>query len=74
MTWLIAVALRPLGTLVYFGIALAIAYAIRPFIPEGRIKTALYDRTLRKRHPWKFFLGFSFALYGTIAIVWRLVL
>jgi hypothetical protein len=71
--WLVAVVLRPLGAFLYFGLALGIAYAIRPLIPNCRFKSILYDRTLRKRHPWKFFFGFSFVFYGTVFVVWRIV-
>jgi hypothetical protein len=71
--WLIAVILRPFGAFLYFGLALVIAHAIRPLIPNGRIKVILYDRTLRKRHPWRFFLGFAVVFYGTIAVVWKIV-
>lgn len=49
MTWLLAVVLKPFASLALFGLALAIAYLLRPFIPNGRIKDLLYDRTFRER-------------------------
>lgn len=65
----IAAALRPLGALVMFTAALCIAWVIRPLIPGGKIKDLLYDRTFRKRHPWKVFLVFALVFYGTVAAV-----
>lgn len=70
MTWLIAVALRPFGALVFFGAAAALAFLIRPLIPSAW-RPVLYDRTLRKRHPWKVFWVFAFCFYGTVyAVYW----
>lgn len=50
MTWLAAVVLRPLVTLALFGLALSLAYLIRPLIPRGRVKDLLYSRTFRHTH------------------------
>lgn len=72
--WLIAVVLRPLGALVLFTAVAFVAYkVIGPLIPEGRIKAVLFDRGLRKRHPWKFFFLFAFCFYGTMGLVGWLV-
>lgn len=68
MSWLIGIALRPLGALVLFGGASFLAYLIRPLIPSAW-RGLLYDRELRKRHPWKFAIGAMAAIYGTVAVV-----
>lgn len=68
--WLIAVVLRPLGALVFFGLAAFIAYkVIAPLIPEGRIKSILFDRTIRTRHPKKFTVLIVVSVYGTILLM-----
>ena len=73
MSWLIAVVFRPLGGLIFFGLAAALAYSLRPLIPSGKVRDVLYDRDLRRRHPWKFFFGFATAFYGMVALVAYLV-
>ena len=72
MTWLLAVVLRPFGALVMFGASAFIAYKLLyPLIPDGRIKTLLYDRTIRTQHPWKFGTAVVVSCYGTIFLmVW----
>lgn len=72
MTWLVAVALRPLGALAFFGGAAFLAYLIKPLIPMSW-RGLLYDRSIRKRHPWKFAIFGLLAIYGTAAIVGYLV-
>ena len=65
----IAAALRPFGAFVLFTAALCVAWVIRPLIPGGKIKELLYDRSIRKRHPWKFFLAAAVGVYGTVAVI-----
>lgn len=69
MTWLVAVVLRPFGALVFFFVARAIALALYRVIPNGPLKTVLYDKSIRKRAPWRFFLLFAVMFYGTVALV-----
>lgn len=66
MTWLIAVVLKPWFAVGFFGFACAIAYAIRPLFPEGRVRDLLYDRSLRLRHPVIFGALVVVSVYGTI--------
>jgi hypothetical protein len=68
MTWLLAVVLRPFGALLFFGAAAVIAFAIRPLIPP-QWRGVLYDRTIRKQHPWPFFFAACIGVYGTIYLV-----
>lgn len=74
MEWFLATALRPIGALIYFGLALLISRMIAPLIPDGRVKSALYDRSIKKTHPWKFCLLGFITFYGCIAIVAYFVL
>lgn len=74
MTWLLAVVLKPFGALLFFGLAAFLAYfAVGPLIPNGRVKNVLYDRSIQKRHPWKFAALAFVTFYGTIALVSYLV-
>ena len=66
MTWLIAVALRPLGALALFGLAFLTAGLLWPLIPDGRVKRILYDRTLRHRRKWMFAALVVVSFYGTV--------
>jgi hypothetical protein len=75
MTWLLAVVLSPLGSLLLFGAAAWIAfYVVSPLIPSGRVKMTLYDRGVRRRHPWKFAVLGLIACYGVIGLVYWLTL
>lgn len=65
----LAAVLRPLGSLLFFGLAALIAYTLKPLIPSGRIRDVLYDRTIRTKHPWKFALLALFSCYGTVGLV-----
>lgn len=73
MTWLLAVVLRPLGSLLLFGSALLLARLLWPLIPSGRFRTVLYDRAIRKNHPWTFGLLGLAAIYGTVYAVYLYV-
>jgi hypothetical protein len=71
MGWLVAVVLKPWLALGFFGFSCAVAYAIRPLIPDGRVKKLLYDRTFRHRHPWLFKTLVVVGCYGTLlGMVW----
>lgn len=68
MFW--AMALRPLGSLLLFGLAALVAYKVLgPLIPDGRFKTLLFDRSIRQNHPWKFGIGALIACYGVVAAI-----
>jgi hypothetical protein len=70
MTWLLAVIFRPLGSLLVFGFAALVAYkVIGPLIPEGRIKALLYDRSIRRNHPWKFAVAALVSCYGVLGLM-----
>jgi hypothetical protein len=73
MTWLLAVVLRPLGALLFFGTALVLARLVAGLIPNGSIKTLLYDRSIQKQHPWKFFFLAAIGVWGTVGVVALLV-
>jgi len=73
MTWLLAVALRPFAAAVFFGISAALAFAIRPLIPDGQWKRLLYDRTFRNRRPVLFTLFILVGVYGTVFAVYLIV-
>ena len=74
MEWTVvaALVLRPLGNLTIWGGAAAIAWAISPLFPP-KWRAVLYDRTLRKRHFWKFAIGGMTACYGTFALIYWLI-
>jgi hypothetical protein len=70
MTWLLAVVLRPLFTVVFFGFAAFVAYVlVGPLIPEGRTKRVLFDRSIKRKHPWKFALLALVSCYGVAGLV-----
>jgi hypothetical protein len=69
MTWLVSVALRPIGALLLFGFALILARVLYRMIPAGALRTVLYDRTIRKRHPWKFFFLAAGGVWGAVALI-----
>lgn len=71
--WLIAVLIKPFAALAFFSFAFLLAQVASRFIPEGAIKRVLYDRSLQKRHPWKFGLGFLVAGWGVIGLIAYLV-
>lgn len=74
MSWLIAVVLRPFFSLLLFGSAAFLAIVVlKPLIPDGRVKTVLYDRTLRTRHPWKFAFLAMATCWGMLGLVGWLV-
>lgn len=73
MEWVIALVLKPFVALALFVFAYLVAQLLSRAIPEGRAKALLYDRTLQKRHPWKFGLGFLFGSWGLIGIIAVLV-
>jgi hypothetical protein len=73
MEWLLAVALKPLILFLGLCVVYVLARSMHRFIPEGRVKQLLYDRSLRARHPWKFGLGFAITGYATIAVIAYLV-
>lgn len=64
--WTWAVLLKPFGAVVFFFVAYLIARALYRLIPDGNVKRILYDKELRKRHPWKFGLGFALLGYGVV--------
>lgn len=69
--WLIALVLRLFVAVVVFSITFLIARAAYRYIPNGRLKRVLYDRTLRTRYPWRFGLGFLVLAWGGIFLaVW----
>ena len=69
MEWLIALAFKSVGALLFFGTAYFLARGLARVIPNGIIKTILYDRSIQKKHPWKFaFLG-MFTIWGTIGLI-----
>jgi hypothetical protein len=70
MTWLLALVLRPVGAFAVFGFALLLARVLWPLIPAGRLRAVLYDRNIKKNHPWKFALLGMTACYGTAFLVW----
>lgn len=74
MTWLLALILRPVGAFALFGFALLVARVLWPLIPAGRVRTVLYDRTIRKKHPWAFFFLACFGVYGTIYTIYWFVM
>ena len=68
--WLWAVVLKSLGALVLFGAAAFIAHKVLyPLIPNGRVKSLLYDRTIRTQHPWKFGAAVLFGCYGMLGLM-----
>jgi hypothetical protein len=73
MTWLLALVLRPFGAFVLFGAALVVARVLWPLFPAGRLRSVLYDRSIKKNHPWKFAILGMVACYGTVALVYYLV-
>lgn len=44
MSFALAYLLRPFAALLLLGLALGIAYRLRPLIPDGRVKELLYRR------------------------------
>lgn len=72
--WLIAAVLRPFGSLVLFGLAAFVAHKlISPLFPDGPLKRLLYNRSIRKNHPWKFALGGLAVIYGTVLVIGLIV-
>lgn len=70
--WLLALFLKPFAALVLFCSAAVVARLAYRHIPPGKVKTLLYDPTLRDRHPWKFallFMGLAWGLLGAVALV-----
>jgi hypothetical protein len=64
--WFLAIAVKPFIMLALFTLTYWIARFIAPLIPNGRLKSLVYDRGLRGRHPWKFAIGFAVAFFGVI--------
>jgi hypothetical protein len=73
--WMWAVVLKPFATVLFFAaIIIPIELTLRKFIPAGRLKAVLFDRTFRDRRPWLFMLwwvvlvggmwGAIFFIYG----------
>jgi hypothetical protein len=74
MFWVMLI--KPFVALALFTAAWAIARSMRSAIPDGRVKTLFYDRTLQRRHPWKFFFAGACGIWGaiiTVALVLGLV-
>jgi len=69
MEWIFAVALKSVGALVFFGAAYFLALGLSRMIPNGSVKSLLYDRSIQKQHPWKFALLAMFAVWGAIGLV-----
>jgi 4-hydroxybenzoate polyprenyltransferase len=67
-SWLLAVVLKPFAALVFFSLAYFIAKGIAKAIPGGRVKDVLYDRSVQRRHPWKFALLAMVTIWGVIAL------
>lgn len=70
MTWLLAVVLRSLGSLLFLGFAAFVAYkVVWPLMPNGRFKRFLYDRSIRNNHPWKFGVAVVVGCYGMLGLM-----
>jgi hypothetical protein len=69
MTWLLALVLKPFVAFLFFATAYVVARGLARLIPNGRIKDALYDRTLQKRYPWRFALLAMASIWGVVALV-----
>lgn len=65
----LAMALKPFFALALFTLAYLIARSLAKTIPDGKIKTVLFDRQLQARHPWKFFLIGAAGIWGAILLV-----
>jgi len=61
--------LRPFFALALFAVAFLIARSLARAIPNGKVKTLLFDRELQKRHPWKFFFMGAAGIWGAILAV-----
>jgi 4-hydroxybenzoate polyprenyltransferase len=69
MEWILAVAFKSVGALLFFGVAYLLARLIAPLIPNGRFKSVLYDRSIKKKHPWKFAVLAMVSVWGTVALI-----
>jgi len=69
MEWVIALALKSVGALLFFGTAYFLALGLSRLIPDGSVKSLLYDRSIQKKHPWKFALLGMFTIWGTIGLI-----
>lgn len=61
--------LKPFVLVAWFFVVYLIARSLSRLIPGGRIKDILYDRTIQKRHPWKFGIAALVGTYGTICLM-----
>lgn len=64
-----AIVLKPLGLLVFLFAVALFAMQLKRFVPDGSIKTLLYDKTFRTRHPRIFtgiVIGFYVVLFALI--------
>lgn len=62
-------ALKPFVALAFFAVALVAARMLWHVIPPGRVKQVLFDRTLQKKHPWKFGLGLLVGCWGVMLLI-----
>ncbi len=69
MEWIFAVALKSVGALFFFGLAFLLAQGLSKLIPNGSVKTLLFDRSIQKQHPWKFAFLAMFTVWGTVGLV-----
>jgi hypothetical protein len=73
MEWVIGLVIKPFAAVAFFVLAYLLARLLARTIPDGRIKALLYDRSIQKRHPWKFGLGFLFGSWALIGLIAFLV-
>lgn len=69
MEWLIALAFKSVGALLFFGTSYFLALGLSRMIPDGAVKTLLYDRSIQKKHPWKFAFLAMFSVWGTVGLI-----
>lgn len=55
--WQLAIVLKPFGLLALFAcLVIPVELGLKRLWPDGRLKSVLFDRTFRARHPW-YFMG-----------------
>lgn len=70
VTLFLAMAFRPFLALFLFGcIAMPISLALSYVIPNGRIKTILYDRRLQQRRPLVFWSSWCVIIGALIFVI-----
>lgn len=73
MTLFLSTLLKPFFAVVFFFLAYVLARLVGPLIPNGAIKRILYDKTIYRRYPWRFSIGFMVAAWGLMFIIYFLV-